>query len=114
MALKEYVTSGPYIKDPQQFDKSLMRSEQKDAIDLWGTTLASRHQLPTLYPSATFSSELDTIMRRIIPYEEEMVIHFITGEKPLEEIISFIETLREMGIERAVEIMQISLDRMEK
>lgn len=110
-AAKRYIIAGPYIKDPEQFRQILIRPEQKQAAALWGNTNAAAHLLPPLYPDRETGEELETIMRRIKPYEEEAVIRFITGEIPLEEIDGFRNTLEEMGIRRGIEIMQSCYDK---
>ncbi len=109
--LKKYIIAGPYLKDPRQFTQSLYLPEQKKAVRLWADTNASIHELPPLYPSAEESGELDVIMRRIRPYEEDMVVRFVTGEEPLSNVPRFQRELRGMGIDRAVTIMQSCFDR---
>lgn len=109
--LKKYIIAGPYLKDPRQFTQSLYLPEQKKAVMLWADTHASIHELPPLYPSAKESGELDVIMRRIRSFEEEMVIRFVTGEEPVSSVGQFQRELRDMGIDRAVAIMQSCFDR---
>jgi putative aldouronate transport system substrate-binding protein len=113
-AIKRYIIAGPYLKDPEQFRQMLVRPEQKESVLLWGSTNAVAHLLPPLYPDAETGGELETIMRRIKPYEEEAVIGFVTGELPLEEIGGFWEIMEEIGIRRAVEIMQTCYDKTGK
>ena len=40
-----------------------------------------------------------------------MVVKFITGQEPIENFDAFQARLRQMGIERAIEIEQAALDR---
>ncbi len=108
--LKGYITAGPYIKDPRQFHQSLVLEEQREAVHLWAATNAAGHQLPPLYPPPELSGEVDGIMRRIRPYEDDAVIRLITEGASEADIAGFQQTLREMGIERAVEIMQQCLE----
>jgi len=112
-ALRRFVVAGPYRKDPAQFTQSLVLPEQRRAVELWSRTKAEDHRLPFFYPSSELSAELEGIMGRVQPYEEDMVVRFITGDVPIAYVEDFQDTLRRMGIERAIEIMQISLDARE-
>ena len=45
-ALRQYVVSGPYVRDPRQFYQTLHREEQRLAVRLWSGELAGP-DLPT-------------------------------------------------------------------
>jgi len=57
------------------------------------------------------SEEFAAIMSDIQTYIEENIAFFITGDKPMSEFDSFIDTIKSMGIDDAIAIKQASLDR---
>lgn len=50
-------------------------------------------------------------MNEISTYRDEMTIKFILGTADLSEFDSYVATLNQMGLERAIEIENAALDR---
>jgi putative aldouronate transport system substrate-binding protein len=61
--------------------------------------------------TADEASEYATIMNDIETYRSEMVINFILGLEPLDNYDTFVDTIRSMNIDRAIEIYQAALNR---
>ncbi|NLB90595.1 MAG: extracellular solute-binding protein, partial [Clostridiales bacterium] len=61
--------------------------------------------------TADESLELSELMTPINTYADEMITKFIIGTEPLENFESFVEQLKKMGIDRAIEIKQLGYDR---
>lgn len=45
------------------------------------------------------------------PYAEEMLVKYIIGEEPIEQLSEFRDTVRSMGIDTCLEIKQDAYDR---
>lgn len=101
---------GPIIKvlEPNAVDGN-------NALALWFTI--SEDVLKSAYPSAaTYSSdeamEIAMLEPNISAYREEMFVKFIMGTADLEtEWDGYVEYLKTLGVERALEIRQAAVDR---
>lgn len=51
-AVKRYLASGAYIRDPAQFKQMLILDSQIEAVDLWSDTDAEQHLMPVMVLSA--------------------------------------------------------------
>ena len=66
--------------------------------------------LPPVTPTAEEASELAQIENNIKTYKEEMEAKFISGAESLDNFDAFVEQLKNLGIERAIEIQQKAYD----
>ena len=57
------------------------------------------------------STELANIMIDINTYRDKMTLKLIMGQEPLSKFEDFVETIKGMGIDRAIEIKQAAIDR---
>lgn len=100
---------GPVIK---VFDIS---EEANEALALWCTIADEVSE--TVYPAAaTYTSdeaaEISMLTPNISAYREEMFVKFIMGTADLEtEWDGYVEYLKTLGVERALEIRQAAVDR---
>ena len=69
------------------------------------------YSLPTISPTTEESADYSAIMTDINTYLVENVVKFIIGDKPISELDSFLESVKTMNIDRAIEIQQNALDR---
>ncbi|WP_088104860.1 extracellular solute-binding protein [Halalkalibacter urbisdiaboli] len=116
-ALGKYVRSsygGPFIQDVRYLEQYLELPEQKDAIQIWSDSAENEILLPLITLTAEESREYASIMSDLETYYDEMVVKFIMGAEPLENFDKFVETLKGMGIERAIELQQAALERYEQ
>ena len=67
--------------------------------------------LPPVNASVDESKELANIMTDIDTYAAEMFNQFISGKAPLSDFDSYVSRIKEMGIDKAVELTQKQLDR---
>jgi len=114
LALGKYTHAsyeGPFLFDIRYFRQFYQLKQQNDALPVWSDTDAENHLLPRIMPTSEESSELKDIMTEITPLVEQKTIQFIMGVEPLEGIDVFIEQLKAIGIEKAVSIQQLALDR---
>lgn len=82
-----------------------------DAMTSWQTDNDGAYVLPPIAISADEASEYASIMSDIETYRSEMVIKFILGQESLDNYDKFVENIKSMNIDRAIEINQAALDR---
>jgi putative aldouronate transport system substrate-binding protein len=99
------------VQDRQYIFQYANRPAQREAIQIWSQTQAEDHMLPPITSTPDESEELAEIMSEVNTYREEMFVRFITGQEPLSNFDDFQARLRQMGIERAIEIKQAGLER---
>ncbi|MFS0882868.1 extracellular solute-binding protein [Metabacillus niabensis] len=113
-ALGKYIRAsygGPLIQDKRYLEQYYELPEQKDAIKIWGETAENKINMPPITLNVEESEEFNSIMSDINTHYDETVINFIMGEEPMDHFDDFVETLKGMGIERAIELQQAALDR---
>lgn len=88
-----------------------MAQNDLNAMDVWGADNDGSYILPPVSMTADEASEYATIMNDIETYRSEMVINFILGLEPLDNYDTFVDTIRSMNIDRAIEIYQAALNR---
>ena len=60
---------------------------------------------------AVIDEEYNKIMNEVTTYCDEMVAKFIIGDEPIENYDKFIENIKSMNIDRAVEIKEAAIAR---
>ncbi len=88
-----------------------MDQNDLDAMAAWQTENDGAYVLPPTAMTADEASEYASIMNDIETYRSEMVIRFILGTEPIENYDDFVDTIKSMNIEKAIEIQQAALDR---
>ena len=113
-SLDRYILSssyGPFVQDKRWMEqKSVQWKNGRDSLQTWMNAENKRH-LPRLSPSEKERSEFDTIISDINLFASEMVDKFILGVEPMEHYDQFVNTLKNMGIERAIAIQQSAFNR---
>ncbi len=87
--------------------------EQRDALVRWSkfTPNAAKTIVPPITPTIEESEEIISIGTNINTYISEMVVKFINGSEPLSNYDKFVETLKDIGVDRYLELNQTALDR---
>ncbi|NLP46749.1 MAG: extracellular solute-binding protein [Epulopiscium sp.] len=113
-AMSKYIRasySGPMIQSGSYADQYYQIEEQLQAIKAWQDTNTDQYILPTITPTPEESSEMASIMNDIGTYQEEMMLKFIMGVESLDKFDEYIQEIKRMGIDRAIEINQSALNR---
>lgn len=84
---------------------------QKDSLDIWATPDAIVRDLPPAMMTNEELQEYNSIMVDIQTYLDEYKLKFILGTESLDNFPQFIENIKKMNIERAIEIRQLEYDR---
>ena len=69
-----------------------------------------KHILPPVTPSKEKADELARILNDVTTYSDETMLKYIMGIEPISSYPKYIAEIKKMGIDRAVAIMQESLD----
>lgn len=85
--------------------------EQNESIENWLEQDTSLFVHPNMLLSAEESSEYSSIYNEIKTYVDEMTLKFILGTESLDNFDKYIETLKNMQVERMIEIYQGAYDR---
>lgn len=102
---------GAFVQDARYFEQYASLDVQQEAVKNWMNSDAKAHLLPPVTPSGEESKELAKLMSNYSTYEEEMAISFIMGKTSFDNWDSYIAQMKEMGIDRAIEIYQAAYDR---
>ncbi len=105
---------GPMVQRKEYIKQYASLPEQQDAIKTWMKTNAAKHVFPkvTLLPEE--SSEAAKIINDVNTYYSEMFLKFIMGVEPIENYDKFVAQLKDLKIDRYIEIQQAAYDRYMK
>lgn len=104
-------TFGPCVQSPRYFEQYASLPQQQAAIKTWANSGESDHIMPFVLRTDEEEKEFSKIYSDINTFTRESMMGFICGQKPLSEFDAYIATLKDMKIDRAVEIMQKAYDR---
>ena len=114
-ALAAYVRSnysGPFVQDVRYAEQYFPLPQQQDAYKLWaGTTHGDESFMPPVTPTPDESREYAQIMNDIGAYQGEMYTKFLHGDASLDEWDTYVQTIKDLGIDRAIEIQTAALER---
>ncbi|MCL2480047.1 MAG: extracellular solute-binding protein [Treponema sp.] len=102
---------GPFIQDLRYLEQYYSLQEQKDAINLWVFQDMLKHIMPPITPTTQESQEFAQIMNDINTYQREMETRFILGIESIGNWDNYVSTIKQMGIDRAIEIQNAALSR---
>lgn len=87
-----------------------------DTVDntVWIDTDEYKHKLPLITPTPEESMKLQNILTDLKAYVEEKMYKFIMGVEPMDKYDEFVNTLKQLRAEEAVEIYQAALERYNK
>ena len=94
-------------------EQYFVRPVQKESVKIWNEykDLAYEKMMPRVSMTTEEASELATMNSLINDYRDEMMVKFIMGQEPLDNLSKFTEQLKNLGVERAIEIYQAAYDR---
>lgn len=103
--------NGPFVQDIRYLEQYYTLQEQKDTVPTWDKNNGDKHALPPITPTAEESKEFSTIMNEINTYRDEMTLKFIFGQESIDNFDKYVENIKSMGLERALEIQNAALER---
>ncbi|KAA8749904.1 extracellular solute-binding protein [Paenibacillus sp. UASWS1643] len=112
-ALASYALSimdGPINQDSRYLDALLFDDGQRAANAEW-MKASSALTLPPIRLSSDEVTTSTSIMSQVNTYLNETMTSIISGQKPITEFDTMAETIKSMGIDRAIEVHQAAYDR---
>lgn len=114
-SLTRYVRStyrGPFVQSADFYRQyGYSYPQQVLAVEFWSESDAYAYNMPLITPSSGESEELARIMSGIDAYVDEMFLKFLFGIESIDNFETYVHRIDEMGIMRAIEIYQDSLNR---
>lgn len=84
---------------------------QKKSLDIWNTPDAAVKNMPPQSMTADELEEYNSIMTTVQTYLDEYKLKYILGTESLDTYPKFVQNIKDMGIDRAIEIRQAEYDR---
>ncbi|WP_159888136.1 extracellular solute-binding protein [Paenibacillus puerhi] len=106
--------NGPFVQDKRYVEQFFALQTQRDAVNVWRKTDASKYNLPQLTPTPEESSEMAKIMNDINTLIDEMTLKILLGSEPVEQFDSYVAKMKSLRLDRAIEIQKAALDRYNK
>jgi len=113
-SLSKYVRAnynGPFVQDFNYLDQYLQLPTVKDCPTVWAVPDAHKYRVPMITPTQEESKDLATITIELNTYVDEMELKFIFGTESFEKWDEYIKTLKDMKLDRALEIQNAALAR---
>lgn len=82
-----------------------------ECINLWDTQDSSWLVPDNISHTSDESTELASIMTDINTYRDEMTLKFITGQEPIANFDSYVNTIKGMNVDRAIELKTAAISR---
>ena len=105
--------SGPFVQDKGYIDQFYYREGQQIALDNWTKNLetAYKNTLPAISLTTDEKEERTAIMTEVEKLEKALFTSIMKGTEPLEAYDTFVEKVKALNIERAIEITEAALAR---
>ena len=85
--------------------------QQNEAVEAWKKTDMSKHAMPLVTLTAEEAEEKSSIFADLDTYMWEMLYSFIMGTADLSEYDNYVSRMKQLGVDRVVELQQQALDR---
>lgn len=102
------------IQDVRYIEQFYSKPEQKMATEQWtkGAKVAREEfAVPYTVLTAEEGAEAATILNDIVTYAKGMSVKFFTGVEPIEKFDEYVAKIKELGLERLLEIHNDAYDR---
>lgn len=104
---------GAFVCDSKYIEQYYGLPQQQAALSAW-TAEASKSlpkRVPSLSTTTEENSEYSSIMTEVDSYRGQMIVKFITGVEPIENFDKYVDTMKQLGVDRAMEIQTAALKR---
>lgn len=114
--LMEYKTHiGPFIRFEHESNPNMAKADNPNRdMRAWLTENAGTEKnLPNISLTEEESADSAKIMTNVEAYQTTAVLQFIMGQRSLDEFDDYVEEMKALGIEEAIEYRQAALERYE-
>lgn len=105
---------GPFVQRKEYLEQFMALPQQKETLKIWSKADTYPNQYPKATLTAEESSQVSDIESDINTYVNEMQLKFIMGVEPLSNVEKFQAQLKNMKIDKAIQIRQTAVDRYDK
>lgn len=118
-ALGLYVKAGnggAFRLDERYIEQYYELPQQQAALEAWTTGVEEsvKRRQPNTSVTTEESAEYGRIMNEVDKYRGQMIIKFITGIEPIENFDKYVDTMKQLGVDRAMEIKSNAVKRYNK
>lgn len=107
-------TTGAHMPDLAMMDARASHPLQREARDVTWAAASTERTMPSLTIAPEYSSKQADILNEVYTYVDEMTLKFILGEESFDKYDKYLNTLKDMGIEEALDIEQKTFDDFKK
>lgn len=100
----------PMIQDDRMSVQRFPLQQQIQAMEAWGQSDGSKYRIVNAAVMPKHASEYATLVTDINTYIDESRAQFISGALPVSQFDQYIATLKRMGMDRLLEILQESYE----
>lgn len=106
-------TAGPFVQDVGYINQFYSKENQQQTLDAWLADVSDvkKNNLPKYIMTDEETEEYAEIMTEVDSYVLAERDKFVTGKQSLDSFDKFIDGLKKLDIERAIEIVQAACDR---
>ncbi len=102
---------GPFAQDKRYIEQFYATDQQREALKYWSANKFTDNKLPPVDLTTAEKDTASAIMTEISTYANEMFHNFITGREPMKNYGKFVQEIKKMGIDEALEIYQAAYER---
>ena len=103
------VNGGPIIQDKRYMEQYLTW-RSRGSPETWMDTDTIKYNLPRVVPKSEDSSEFQRIMNDVKTKGDEMLLKFILGVESIDKFDDYVKSMKDLGIDRVIEIQQAALE----
>jgi len=104
--------NGPFVQRKEYFEQyGFKYDQQRESLKNWLVSDVDTYRMPNVTPTPEESQEIATIMNEINTYRDEMQVKYIMGVESLDSYDTYVENMKKLGIDRAIEIYEAALIR---
>lgn len=111
IALAKYTLQGASTVRDWSREMFLYTETENEACSIWNDSATADYLLPPFTMNPKEGEEFSKIMSDIDTYVSEMALKFIIGDASFDTYDQFVKKLRDMNIEKAIELQQAAMDR---
>lgn len=108
------LTNWPGIQKIEMSEQRFPLESQRHAYEVWSDTDVDKYQIVNASILPDLNDEYAALYADVSTFMSENTAKFIAGTQPLSEFDSYMDTLKSMGMDRLMEIIQQSYDAYNK
>ena len=104
-------SGGVFVQRKEYIEQYYALPQQKAALNIWAKHDEASHLLPRITFTSEESAEIANIMSNVGTFVNERTYQYVMGKEDLSTFEGYLDTLKNYGIDRAIEIYATALTR---